>query len=76
MNYRTGKFFSTYGNNFGIRFNEGIILDDNSNQIFDIKNDNKSHLMKFGMDYYINDTLSGYTNKMFFRVTELLILVS
>jgi hypothetical protein len=27
--------FSTYGNNFGIRFNEGIIsrLDDNSNQI-------------------------------------------
>ncbi len=73
MNYRTGKvnFFSTYGNNFGIRFNEGIIsrLDDNSNQIFDIENDNKSHLLKFGMDYFINDknTLSGYTNQNIFK---------
>ncbi|WP_144893174.1 TonB-dependent receptor domain-containing protein [Flavobacterium tiangeerense] len=73
MNYRTGKvnFFSTYGDNFGIRFNEGMIsrLDDNSNQIFDIKNDNKSHLVKFGMDYYINDknTLSAYTNQNIFK---------
>lgn len=69
MNYRTGKvnFFSTYGNNFGKKFNEGHIarLDDNSNQLFDIVNDNKSHLFKIGMDYYINDknTLSVYTNQ-------------
>lgn len=72
MNYRTGKvnFFSTYGNNFGNNFNEGVIsrLDDNSNQMFDIVNDNKSHLFKIGMDYYINDknTISGYTNQNIF----------
>ena len=72
MNYRTGKvnFFSTYGNNFGKRFNEGQIsrLDDKSNQIFDIVNDNKSHLFKIGMDYYINDknTISAYTNQNIF----------
>ena len=69
MNYRTGKvnFFSTYGNNFGKKFNMGVIsrLDDNSKQIFDIRNNDKSHLLKFGMDYYINDknTLSVYTNQ-------------
>ena len=69
MNYKTGKvnFFATYGNNFGKKFNEGSILrlDDQSNQLFDIKNDDKSHLFKIGMDYYINDknTLSVYTNQ-------------
>ena len=69
MNYRTGKvnFFSTYGNNFGKKFNEGLItrLDDDSKQLFDIRNNDKSHLLKFGMDYYINDknTLSVYTNQ-------------
>ena len=69
MNYRTGKvnFFGTYGNNFGKKFNEGSILrlDDQSNQMFDIKNNDKSHLFKIGMDYFINDknTLSVYTNQ-------------
>ncbi|MFV8356661.1 TonB-dependent receptor [Flavobacterium sp. XS1P32] len=69
MNYRTGKvnFFSTYGNNFGKKFNEGLItrLDDDSKQLFDIRNNDKSHLLKFGIDYYINDknTLSVYTNQ-------------
>jgi outer membrane receptor protein involved in Fe transport len=69
MNYRTGKlnFFGTYGNNFGKKFTEGNILrlDDQSHQMFDIKNDDKSHLYKIGMDYYINDknTLSVYTNQ-------------
>ena len=69
LNYKTGKvnFFATYGNNFGKKFNEGSILrlDDQSNQLFDIKNDDKSHLFKIGMDYYINDknTLSVYTNQ-------------
>ena len=69
LNYKTGKvnFFATYGNNFGKKFNEGSILrlDDQSNQMFDIKNDDKSHLFKIGMDYYINDknTLSVYTNQ-------------
>ena len=69
MNYRTGKvnFFGTYGNNFGEKFNEGSILrlDDLSKQSLDIKNNDKSHLYKIGMDYYINDknTLSVYTNQ-------------
>ena len=71
MNYRTGKvnFFSTLGSNFGKRLNQGktIRLDENSIQLFDIINDNKSQLVKVGMDYYINDlnTLSVYTNQNF-----------
>ena len=69
MNYRTGKlnFFGTYGNNFEKKINEGNImrLDDLSNQHLDIINNDKSHLFKIGMDYYINDknTLSVYTNQ-------------
>jgi outer membrane receptor protein involved in Fe transport len=69
MNYRTGKvnFFTTYGNNFGEQFNDGDItrLDDQSRQLFDIVNDNNSHLFKIGMDYYLNDknTISVYTNQ-------------
>ncbi|HEX9979430.1 MAG TPA: TonB-dependent receptor [Flavobacterium sp.] len=69
MNYRTGKvnFFGTYGNNFGKHFNNGEIrrLDDESLQVIDIVNDDKSHLYKIGMDYYINDknTVSIYTNQ-------------
>ena len=71
MNYRTGKvnFFSTLGSNFGKRLNEGRTnrLDENSLQLFDIVNDNKSQLVKFGMDFYINDlnTISVYTNQNF-----------
>ncbi len=71
MNYRTGKvnFFSTLGSNFGKRLNEGRTnrLDENSLQLFDIINDNKSQLVKVGMDYYINDlnTISVYTNQNF-----------
>jgi hypothetical protein len=41
------------------KFNEGLIsrLDDDSKQLFDIRNNDKSHLLKFGMDYYINDKI-------------------
>lgn len=69
MNYRRGKvnFFGSGGNNFGERFNEGLIqrFDNNSKQILDIVNDNDSYLYKIGMDFYINDknTLSFYTNQ-------------
>lgn len=69
MNYRRGKvnFFGTYGNNFGYQFNNGVVKrdDDNSSQLFDIKNDNKSHIYKIGMDFYIDDrnTISAYTNR-------------
>lgn len=72
MNYRVGKvnFFGTYGNNFGEQFNDGDIarLDDGSRQVFDIVNDNNSHLFKVGMDYYINDrnTVSVYTNQNYY----------
>ncbi|CAM3372831.1 TonB-dependent receptor [Flavobacterium longum] len=72
MNYRTGKvnFFGTYGDNFGKQFNDGNIyrLDDQSRQVFDIVNDNNSHLFKLGMDFYLNDknTISVYTNQNFY----------
>ncbi|RZJ28197.1 MAG: TonB-dependent receptor, partial [Flavobacterium sp.] len=73
MNYRTGKvnFFGTYGDNFGEQYNDGDIrrLDgDQSHQMIDIVNDNKSHLFKAGMDFYINDknTISVYTNQNYF----------
>jgi hypothetical protein len=37
-------------------------------QFFDIKNDNKSHLMKFGMDYYNDKTpCLAIPTKMFFK---------
>jgi outer membrane receptor protein involved in Fe transport len=72
MNYRSGKinFFGTYGNNFGDQLNEGFVNreDDNSSQLFDMINTNKTHLFKVGMDYYINDhnTISAYTNQNYF----------
>lgn len=72
MNYRVGKvnFFGTYGDNYGEQFNDGDInrLDDGSRQLFDIVNDNNSHLFKVGMDYYLNDhnTVSVYTNQNYF----------
>jgi hypothetical protein len=68
MNYRTGKVTSfLLMEIIWKKFNEGLIsrLDDDSKQLFDIRNNDKSHLLKFGMDYYINDknTLSVYTNQ-------------
>ena len=72
MNYRRGKinFFGTYGNNSGSYANDGNIhrLDDDSRQILDILNDDKSQLFKIGMDFYLNDknTISVYTNQNFF----------
>jgi outer membrane receptor protein involved in Fe transport len=72
MNYREGKvnFFGTYGNNFGYQFSEGEVhrLDEDSDQLFNNKNDNKSHLFKIGMDFYIDDhnTISVYTNQNIF----------
>ena len=69
MNYRRGKinFFGTGGTTFGKNFNDGFIqrFDNDSQQIFDIVNDNESFLYKLGMDFYINDknTLSFYSNQ-------------
>ncbi|MFT3795520.1 outer membrane beta-barrel protein [Flavobacterium sp.] len=72
MNYRKGKvnFFGNYGTNFGNKYNEGYVYRKDSiiEQILDMKNADKNHLFKVGMDYYINDrnTVSVYTNQNFF----------
>ena len=69
MNYRNGKFnfYGNYGNNIGKSANYGSIerLDDSSLQIFDFFNNNKSHLYKAGLDFYLNDTntISFFTNQ-------------
>lgn len=72
MNYRTGKinFFGNYGTNFGNKYNVGNVFRRDSliEQVLDMKNVDKNHLFKVGMDYYINDknTVSVYTNQNFF----------
>ncbi len=72
MNYRNGKLnlYGNYGNNIGKYINYGHILreDENSEQFFDFNNNNKSHLYKIGVDYYINDknTISFFTNQNIF----------
>ncbi|NJX14637.1 TonB-dependent receptor domain-containing protein [Tamlana crocina] len=72
MNYRNGKFnfYGNYGNNIGKHDNFGEITreDDNSRQDFKFGNNNKSHLFKAGIDYYVNDknTLSFFTNQNIF----------
>ena len=69
MNYRNGKFnfYGNYGNTIGESSNNGFInrLDDSTRQLFTFGNNNKSHLFKVGVDYYINDknTFSVYTNQ-------------
>lgn len=73
LNYRVGKvnFYTNYGFNHGYNANHGFIDSDRTNQenmqTFQMRNKNNSHLVKFGMDYYINDknTLSAYTNQSF-----------
>lgn len=73
LNYRVGKvnFYTNYGFNHGINANNGFVdserPDQENYQNFKFKNKNSSHLIKLGMDYYINDknTLSAYTNQSF-----------
>ncbi|WP_066225253.1 outer membrane beta-barrel family protein [Formosa haliotis] len=69
LNYRNGKFniYGNYGNNTGKNKNYGTIdrLDDLTHQIFNFNNNNKSHLYKVGIDFYMNDnnTISFFTNQ-------------
>ncbi len=71
LNYKVGKvnFYGNYGLNHGKNANNGNINSFRPNleneQTFQFKNLNTSHLVKIGMDYYINDknTLSFYTNQ-------------
>lgn len=73
LNYRVGKvnFYTNYGFNHGINANNGFVDSERPGQEnyqdFKFKNKNSSHLIKLGMDYYINDknTLSAYTNQSF-----------
>jgi outer membrane receptor protein involved in Fe transport len=73
MNYRVGKvnFYTNYGFNHGINANNGYVDSERTNQEnrqdFNFRNQNNSHLLKLGMDYYINEknTLSAYTNQSF-----------
>ncbi len=72
LNYRNGKFnfYGNYGNNIGKYVNDGTIFrtDENSLQEFDFFNNNKSHLYKLGVDFYLNDknTISFFTNQNIF----------
>lgn len=71
LNYRVGKvnFYTNYGFNHGINANHGFIESERTNlenrQDFEFGNLNNSHLIKLGMDYYINDknNISFYTNQ-------------
>lgn len=71
LNYRKGKvnFFGNYNYSDQKTLNGGVMtqLDDNSQQIFDIVNNNKVHTFKVGFDIYANDknTFSLYTNQTY-----------
>lgn len=74
LNYKVGKvnIYGNYGYNTGKRANHGYKdsyqtnLENHSD--FDFGNDNTSHLIKAGVDYFINDknTLSFYTTQNLF----------
>jgi iron complex outermembrane receptor protein len=69
LNYRNGKFnlYGNYGNNIGKYVNDGTIYRVDE-QLFDFFNNNKSHLYKLGVDFFLNDknTISFFTNQNMF----------
>ena len=72
LNYRSGKvnFFSSYGNRLGVGVTNGFInrtVERIGQDILSIA-DRTSHLLKFGVDFYLNDknTISVYTNQNLF----------
>lgn len=72
MNYKTGKvnFFMNYGHNSGDNYNYGFVERPGvNNQNFIFVNDNRSNLIKFGADVFINEknTLSVYTTQNWFN---------
>ena len=72
LNYRNGKvnLYGNVGTNVGKYVNDGHIfrVDQNSRQLFDFLNNNKSHLFKVGIDFFLNDknTISFFTNQNIF----------
>ena len=73
LNYRNGKFnlYGNVGTNVGKYVNDGNIIRvvENSQQLFEFLNNNKSYLFKGGFDFYLNDknTLSFFTNQNIFN---------
>lgn len=71
-NYRNGKFnlYGTYSNSVAKNYNYGRInrVEQEILQNFNILNNNKSHLYKIGLDYYLDDknTISVFTNQNIF----------
>ncbi len=72
LNYRNGKvnFYGSYGNRLGEGVTNGFInrtVELTGQDILSIA-DRSSHVIKFGVDYYINDrnTFSVYTNQNYF----------
>ncbi|MCA0348204.1 MAG: TonB-dependent receptor [Bacteroidetes bacterium] len=71
LNYKVGKvnFYSNYGFNHGKNINFGNINSERpgsqNQQDFDSNNKNTSHLLKFGVDFYMDDknTFSLFTNQ-------------
>ncbi len=69
LNYRNGKFnfYTNYSNNISTNANYGHIDRENDNtlQLFNFLDKSQSHLIKLGIDYYINDknTLSIFTTQ-------------
>ena len=59
LNYRNGKFnlYGNYGNNIGKYVNNGCIFrqEENSEQLFYFFDNNRSHLYKLGVDFFLND---------------------
>ncbi|WP_179335272.1 outer membrane beta-barrel family protein [Winogradskyella costae] len=72
-NYRNGKlnFYGSYSNSIVKNANDGGFnrTEQDIQQNFDILNNNKSHLFKIGLDYYLNDknTISIFTNQNTFN---------
>ncbi len=72
MNYRNGKlnFYGSYGNNISRNANFGNIdrPQQGSQQLFNFLDNRKSHLFKFGIDFYLNkkNTISVFTNQNIF----------
>lgn len=72
-NYRNGKFnlYGSYSNSIAKNYNYGRInrVEQQIFQDFNILNNNKSHLFKIGLDYYLNDknTISVFTNQNIFN---------
>lgn len=74
-NYKTGKIniYANYGLNTGKNSNHGFVKTtepgEEDYQKFDFQNNNTSHLVKMGFDFYLNEknTVSFYTTQNIFK---------